>query len=322
MRTAIRHWSLGLASGLLLLGLAAPAHAAGKAWLGVTTQQITDELRDALDLKGSGVLVNSVINDGPADRAGIRKGDVITSFNDHEVGSPGDLADAVQDENVGSTATVKVIRRGSTQTLSVKLGTRPEGMDDETPTPGSRRDVRVYRNGKEVDPDEIDMPNLEHLEGLGAMPRMLFMNDRGRLGVRIQKLNPDLASYFGGTNGKGALVLEVVEDTPADKAGIKAGDVIVRLGNKDIEDPDDLVSALRDSEGKVTVTVVRKGARRTIDAELDTATRRDRTYRFDSRAPRAPQPPDMSSNDDLRRQIEELRQQLQDMKKQLEERNR
>ncbi len=325
MRTAIRHWSPGLALGLLLLGLAAPVHAApsGTAWLGVTTQQITDELRDALDLKGNGVLVNSVINDGPADRAGLRKGDVITSFNDREVGSPAELADAVQNQAVGSTVNVRVMRRGSSQTFSVRLGSRPESTEDQTPTPGSRSDVRVYRNGREVNPEDLEGPNLE---GLGAMRRMMFMSDRGRLGVRVQKLNPDLASYFGGSNGKGALVLEVVDDTPADKAGVKAGDVIVRVGDKDVDDPDDLVSALRDEEGKVTLTVVRKGARRTMDAELESGPRADRFRRLDSRAPRAPMPPDMSrgdsSNDELRRQIEDLRQQLQDLKKQMEDRNR
>lgn len=328
MRTAIRRLGLGLASGLFLLGLTTAAHAApaATAWLGVTTQELTDELRDALDLRGSGVLVNSVIRDGPADRAGLRKGDVITSFNGHDVETPGELSDAVRDEEVGATATVKVLRHGSPQTISVKLGPRPDSLDDQTPTPGSRSDVHIFRNGREVNPDERDLPNPEGLEGLGTMPRMFFMNERGRLGVQVQKLNPDLASYFGGTNGKGALVLDVVEDSPADKSGVKAGDVIVRVGSRDIDDPDDLISALRDSEGQVTLTVVRRGARRNIDAQLEAPSRGNRMYRFDGRAPRVPQPPsvsrDDSSNDELRRQIEDLREQLREMKKQLEDRNR
>jgi serine protease Do len=323
MRNTIRRWSLGLASGLLVLGFASTGQAAStNAWLGVVTQEVTDDLRDALDLQGDGVLVNSVYPGSPAERGGIRKGDVIISFNNHSVDSPGSLSDAVRDETVGSTATVKLVRRGSTQTVSVKLGTRPDSdLEDDTPTPGARREVRAWKNGKEVDPEDFnfEMPNLKHLEGLGAMPRMAFMN-RGRLGVRIQELNPDLAGYFGGSNGKGALILEVIEGTPADKAGLKAGDVIVRMGTQDIASPEDLVSALREEEGKVSLTVVRRGVKRSVDAELGDAMRDRRVSRFESRAPR----PESSGpeNEELRQQLDDLRQQLRDMKKQLEDRNR
>lgn len=340
MRTAIRRGGLGLVLGLCLLGLSAPSFAApSKAWLGVMTQSVTEELRDALDLRGDGVLVNRVVIDSPADRAGIKKGDIITSVSGRSVESPADLSEAVQDQQVGATATVKVLRRGATQSFSVKLGARPSSFDDEdrwsTPTPGPDSDgatrIRAFKNGKEVDPDDIEIPGLEglrHLDGLGAMPRSVFWNDRPRLGVRLQEMNPDLASYFGGTNGKGALVVEVIEDTPAEKAGIKAGDVITAVGSTSVDDAEDLSRVLADEEGKVSLSVVRKGARRTIEADLGDAPRRSMTWRMrDGRAPKAPgsmrfETRDDQGDSDLRREMQQLRDELREMKKQLEDKNR
>lgn len=349
MRNVVRRWSLGLVPGLLLLAQAVPALAkSDQAWLGVTTQRVTEELRDALDLKGDGVLVNRVVIDGPADRAGIKKGDIITSVNARSVESPAELAETVQGLTAGANASVRVLRRGATQTFNVKLGERPETLDDgawETPVPpgddgpGEPR-IRAFKDGKEVDPDDLDfhfegLGDLEGLRGLRGMGMGAF--NRPRLGVRVEKMNPDLAGYFGGTNGRGALVVEVIEDTPAEKAGIKAGDVITAVGTTTVDDASDLIKALADDEGKVSLTVVRKGVRRTIEADLGDAPRNSMTWRMrDGRAPRAPRAPmapgapgmrfrpddqgDESS--ELRREMKELREQLDELKKQLEDRNR
>jgi membrane-associated protease RseP (regulator of RpoE activity) len=321
MRHAVRSSSPGLL-GVFLLLLAAPVLAAPtpKAWLGVTTQELSDELRDALDIKNDGVLVNRVVTGSPAEKAGMRKGDVILSINDHSVGSPAALADAVSSAAVGSTAALRVVRRGSIQNVSAKLAARPDSLDNDGGDDWSRSSthVHVWRDGKEISPDNGEIPGLEglrHLDGLGAMPRMVFFG-RGRLGIRTASLNSDLSGYFGGTNGKGALVLEVLKDTPAEKAGIKAGDVITRVDNQDVQDSDDLVRALRDEEGKVTITVVRKGAKRTVEAELENGQLGPRTYRYETRTPGS-----SHDDDELRREMQELRDQIRDLKQQLEDKN-
>jgi serine protease Do len=320
MRCAVRR-SLPVLTGILLFLLAVPALAATaqKAWLGVRTQEMSDALREALDVKNDGVLIDDVVPGSPAAKAGLRKGDVIISINDHSVASPAALSDAVSVAAVGSTASMRVVRQGSIQNISAKLASRPDSLDDEGggASASPNRRVRVWKDGEEIDPDHMDIPGLEslrHLDGLGDMPRMMFLG-RGRLGVRTASLNSDLTSYFGGTNGKGALVLEVLKDTPAEKAGIKAGDVITRVDNQDVADSDDLVRALRDEEGKVTITLVRKGAKRTVEAELEDGHLGPRTYRFESRAPGS------SSDDELRREVQELRDQVRELKQQLEDKN-
>jgi membrane-associated protease RseP (regulator of RpoE activity) len=89
--------------------------------------------------------------------------------------------------------------------------------------------------------------------------------------VKPQDINADLAEYFKVKEHEGVLVAEVVENGPAEKAGIKAGDVIVQLDNEKITEPDDIQSILSDKEDgdKVEIAFVRKGERKTVTAELE-----------------------------------------------------
>ena len=158
---------------------------------------------------------------------------------------------------------------------------------------------------------------------------MIGMMGHGRLGVRIESLNSDLGSYFGAADGKGVLVLEVVKDTPAERAGIKAGDVITSVGDKKVYETDDLISALRSKEGRVSLSIVRHGAKRTIESELDKSPRAMRLGRgqgmmgFDNGNRRGKRIVIRNSDHDnlqrevgdLRNEVKELRRQLDDMKK-------
>src|SRR5262245_32903703 len=94
---------LALATAGVLVGRAA-AQSTGTPWLGVTTQEITGDLRDGLSYSGRGVLVNRVVADSPAERAGIRKGDVIVSFNSRSVDSPDELVDLVRSALIGQSS--------------------------------------------------------------------------------------------------------------------------------------------------------------------------------------------------------------------------
>lgn len=273
MGTNTRRWAL--LSGVLLvavMGFLAVAPRAGAAdddddkapWLGVYTQSLDEDLREGLNYNGDGVLVNRVIDDGPAKKAGVRKGDLIVRFNNREVDSPDELADLVRDSRVGQRVSIQVIRDGQRRTINVTLGEREysrgnawywDDDDDGDVRVRVPRATRVHVNRHWTPHSDV---------------RVIHAG-RPMLGVRVHYLedNPDLASYFGAS--KGALVLEVTEESAAEKAGIKAGDVITKVGDREIEDSNDIIRELRDHEDgdEVGVTVVRKGQSMQLKAKLE-----------------------------------------------------
>ena len=275
---------LGLA--LLALGLSTAAPQSARAddtpWLGVTLQELNDGLRDGMGYDGDGVLVNQVLTDSPADRAGLRSGDVIVRFNGRTATSPDQLTQLVRDSRVGQNVSVTVVRNGERRTLSAHLGSRPD--DQDMPTPQARSKSRDDDHG-DMEMGHGDMKTMGDLDALkdmrgfeGMGPGMMMMGGmgRGRLGVRTQELSDDLSSYFEAPPGSGALVLEVLKDSPAERAGIKAGDVIVRVGDKKVAGPDELANITRSApEGSIDVTVLRHGSKRTLEADLPAAPRMD-----------------------------------------------
>jgi serine protease Do len=299
---------------VLVLGMGVANAAAEKAqaqepWLGVYTQTLTPELREGLNYNGSGALVSRVVDGGPADKAGLKSGDVIVGVNTATVASATDLTKAIQALKVGQTISLRIIRDGTRATLSAKLAERPaeESEDGETPAvPG----VPAPRAEGDDDGDS-------HFY-FDGMPGLAMFGGRGRLGVRVQNLNPDLGGYFGVPDGKGVLVVEVLKDTPAEKAGLKAGDVITKVGDKAVQDSDDLVSALRDADKKVTLTIRRKNASRTIESEL-----RDSAMRMRREGSMSWRDGDLhihritTDSDDVRRELDELRRELRDLKTKL-----
>lgn len=329
---------------MLALGLAsarpATAQPSGGAWLGVYTQSLSDELRDEFNHRGAGVLVARVVSDGPADKAGLRRGDIIVSVGGQNVTTSESLSNRVRAYRPGQYSAVKVMRDGRERTFNVKLGSRDDARDDArgegfewTPAPAPeapeppdapaapkaprRIVIRDHADGREV-------PGLERLreldlKGLDDLPMTLL--GRGRLGVRVETLSPGLADYFAGAT-KGALVLEVTEGSAAEKAGIRAGDVITKVGDADVADADDLVSAVRRAEGDTPVTLVRRGQTRTVEAVLERL-EMPRVQRFRS-GPGAGRTfewrSDGADRDELRRELDELRRELRELRRELQDR--
>lgn len=346
-----RHWALG-ATGLLALALALGPVTDGRAqtsggYMGVTLQDLDDELRSSYGLSGTdGVLVSEVQAEGPAEKAGLQRGDILLRVAGVTVSSSSDVIDKVSGMSPGETAVVTVRRGNSEMTFRVQLSERPSssgrgGWVENDEDGDDRADVHVFEwhdgdgdphvwkwGGGDFEFYGVPMPNLENLpESVNVIA-----GGRGRLGVRTEDLNEQLGAYFQVPDGKGVLVLEVLDDTPAQKAGIAAGDVIVSVDGEPVAETAELASELRKKEeGPVRLEVVRRGSRQTVTAQLE---KRDFERRVSVRVPRAyrhaprgslrfaPVPPGHRGMEhdmeELRREMRELEREMHELRRELD----
>jgi serine protease Do len=237
-------------------------------WLGVEIQELTPELREVLELGEDtrGVLVAAVSEGSPADKAGIGKGDVIVALDTKDVEDTSGLVRLVSKRKPGDVVTIRILREGQKKAIKVTLGRQPKGAEEEFAIRLPKSKLPEEREGRDLEIPDNELPNLESLPPLEHFK--LEVN-RGRLGVNVVDLNPELGSYFGAT--KGALVTEVMKDTAAEEAGIKAGDVIVKADGKPVGNREELIRVLskREVGDKVELVVLRKGKEMKLSATLE-----------------------------------------------------
>lgn len=216
-----------------------------KGWLGVSVQELTPSLRESMKVGNrSGLLITDVVEDSPADDANLREEDVLLSFDGKAVEKADDFTQLVRSTAPDKKVKVKIVRNGEERELEVTVGARKNEAYG--------RSFSWSGNGSHS-------------------PNVVMWNNRPQLGAQVQDLNRDLAPYFKVEEKSGVLVLSVSDDSPAEKAGLKAGDVITRLDDEKITDADDLISALRDYEDgdKVTLEYVRQGKNASVQVELE-----------------------------------------------------
>lgn len=241
----------------------------GRSWLGVQVSDVNAESARELKLAGEyGVVVEEVEEESPAAKAGLQAKDVILSFADERVRSSEQLRRLVRETPSGRSVPVQISRDGQTVTLQVI----PEAQQAHMAMPG----MRVMRPPMAMAPPAPPAPHAAPVPP-GAFwvetPDLNYqMFPRGpMLGISGDELTPQLAEYFGVKAGKGVLVREVMAATAADKAGLKAGDVIVKVDGEAVASLGELRRALRKKrEGKqVSLTVVRNRAEQNVSVELD-----------------------------------------------------
>jgi serine protease Do len=264
--------------------------------MGVYMQELTRDIREGLGLDVKrGVLVSGIEDDSPAAKAGFEDGDVIIEFNGAGVDGPDDLRDMVMDLSPGDEVPVVVFRDGERKTLTVVLGEREEGWSWGDRHGDFGRQFKVFSG---------DGPHAMHA---------LFGGPR--LGVQVSELNDDLASYFDTEADEGVLVLDIVDDSIAEKCGVKPGDVIRKVGDEPVASVDDLRDALaRYDEGdEFQVTVLRKGKEKTLDAVMDDQS--VKTF-WSGDSPHLRLKVD---RDEIDRALDELRDEIKQLKKQIKE---
>ncbi|HWI18846.1 MAG TPA: PDZ domain-containing protein [Vicinamibacterales bacterium] len=218
-----------------------------------------------LDVKAAtpGVKIDDVTPESPADKAGIKPGDVVVEFDGERVRSARQFTRLVQETPEGRSVSIALMRDGKRQTVNATPETSRMtwnfGPEVDRAMREAERGMREFRfEGREPRRFEYRLPER-------VMPYMT--QPRGRLGVTVQSLTDDLESYFGVKNG-GALVSSVTPDSAASKAGVKAGDVIVSFNGRSVADSDDLLRELEDFTGEATLVVVRDKKEMTLKATI------------------------------------------------------
>jgi S1-C subfamily serine protease len=230
-----------------------------RGWLGVTIGE---------DSKGD-VVIADVDRDSPAGEAGVEKDDIILKFDGVEVTGSNMLAREIRLRRPGDKVDVVIKRDDSEKTLRVELGERSEEI--------------ILGEFRSKFPRLFTVP--ERDEPKAGLPRQfeVFSGGRQYIGVYLQELNEELAEYFG-AGETGLLINRISESGPAEKAGLKVGDVIVKADGKAIRDQSDLTRLIqRKDEGEfIELEIIRDRKKQAVKVEIasDEGTRRFISERF------------------------------------------
>jgi serine protease Do len=228
----------------------------GSGWLGVEIGEMTPER--AKDLKLSsvrGVIVTDVEPDSPAAKAGLKENDVITQFDGQTVEGTVQFRRLVRETPPGRTVSLGILRDGAAQNLSVELGDRSEYFEKKM-----HGKMREYGN-MQFPPMPPNPPSPNMPEWPDQQVQTMRDWRTPVLGINAEDLTGQLGEFFGAPDNSGVLVREVRSGTPADKAGLKAGDVIVKVDDQPVRSLADLRDQLRAKSGQKSVSlgILRKG---------------------------------------------------------------
>jgi serine protease Do len=231
----------------------------GASWLGVETQEVTADKAKELKLSAErGVVVGKVVPDSPAAKAGLKENDVVTEINGQRVEGAAQFRRMIHEIPAGRTVQLTVWRDGRSQAISATLGKseeRRQAFKLANPMPGTF----AFRMP--------DIPEIPSMESYGNL-----LSGQPRLGIDAEDISGQLGAFFGAPDGEAILVREVNPGSPAEKAGIKAGDVITSFNGERIRSLGELrekLSAKRDEKDRtVKLGVLRNKSEVTLTVEL------------------------------------------------------
>ncbi|MBI5119907.1 MAG: DegQ family serine endoprotease [Rhodospirillales bacterium] len=204
-----------------------------RGWLGVHIQTVTEEIAENLGIKDKdnrGALVASVTPKGPAEKAGLKGGDVILTFDGKKVNEMRRLPRIVAETQVGRTVDVVVLRQGKTQTMKVTVGE----LEDEESKPGKKTDKKKEKG--EVAPSSKKV---------------------GELGLSVSPPTPEVRQKFElSDDTKGLVVTAIEPNGPAAEKGIRPGSVILEAGQSPVSQPADLVKKVEEAKSASAKTLL------------------------------------------------------------------
>jgi serine protease Do len=229
----------------------------GSGWLGVEIGEVTAEKAKDLKLTAErGVVVMDVEPDGPAAKAGLKENDVITQYDGQMVEGTVQFRRLVRETPTGRTVALVISRNGATQNVSVELGERSAFFEKRM-----KGKMRDFDNAF-----AFSMPNQDFTLAMPPVDSRM-----PSLGINAEDLSGQLGSYFGAPDGAGILIREVRPGTAADKAGLKAGDVIVKLDGEPVHTLAHLRAELRGKSDQKTVALglIRKSAEMSVRVGIE-----------------------------------------------------
>ena len=224
----------------------------GSSYLGVDIADVTTERLGALKLKEEhGAEVTMVDQDAPAGKAGLKEHDVILTLNGAGVESAAQLRRMIRETPAGRVVTLGISRDGQPQSLKVQLANRGKSVAMHMPD------------------FKFTMPAMPAIADLDIPVSVVIAHSSLRSGLMVENITPQLGEFFGVKSGNGVLIRSVEKGSRSEKAGFRAGDVIIRVNNQAVHDTSDFTRALRStSGGTAAVTVVREKKEQNLNLTL------------------------------------------------------
>jgi membrane-associated protease RseP (regulator of RpoE activity) len=215
----------------------------GSAYMGVDIADVSAERLGELKLKEEhGAEVTMVDQDAPAGKAGLHEHDVIVSLNGAAVESAAQLRRMIKETPAGRVVSLGISRDGQPMTIKVQLADRHKSMTWEP-------------NGGEYN---FNIPKIPSIPDFDLPVSVVVVHSGLRSGLMVENITPQLGEFFGVKGGKGVLVRNVEKGSRGEKAGFRAGDVVVKVNSQLVHDTSDFTHALRSSSnGTAAVTVIR-----------------------------------------------------------------
>jgi serine protease Do len=225
-----------------------------RTWLGVRVEDLSEKMSN--DLKIShGVKITEVYKDSPAAAAELKQDDIIIAVDGQAVTGTKNLIELVQQKKAGEVVEIEYLRDGTSGKTKAELAQAVM----------KKVMVRPFKSPHQL---------------------KFMVEDQTWLGVHMMELTGQLREYFGVAEGQGILVKEVLKDSPAEKGGLKAGDIIIKVAEKKVRDLHDIKRAINYFEpgDEIEIKVIRDKKEKTFEVKLEERRQKDEVYFYGNHA--------------------------------------